>query len=89
MAGIQTSAVNINFTNCRKADFEMGGGNADLASVSNYGSIDQMRTRLTAISASYYTAAKLNEMSVNDMVYAVRSHDDGTSIADYTANYTP
>lgn len=89
MAGIQTSAVNVNFTNSRKATADMGGGDADIATPANYASIDAMRTRLIAVDAGYYTTAKLDEMSVNDMVYAVRSHDDGTSIADYTANYVP
>lgn len=41
--------------------------------------ITQLRTRLTAISASY-TAARLDTMSYNDMVYAVRLADQPTSI---------
>ncbi len=38
-------------------------------------SISSMRTRLTAINAGYYTAAKLNNLSYNDMIYAIRQND--------------
>ena len=37
--------------------------------------IAQLRARLTAISGTTYTAARLNTMSYNDMVYAVRQAD--------------
>ena len=46
----------------------------------DYQSIAALRTRLAAIDAGYYTADKLNEMSYNDMVYAVRVNDDATTI---------
>lgn len=43
-------------------------GNAE---VNNMTSISAMRTRLTAINGTYYTAARLNQMSENDMIFAL------------------
>lgn len=43
-------------------------------------SISAMRTRLTAIDAAFYTAAKLNTMTFNDMVYAIRVNDNPLTI---------
>lgn len=47
---------------------------------SDLANISTMRTRLAAIDAGYYTAERLNEMSVNDMVYAIRVADSGNTI---------
>ncbi len=41
----------------------------------SYGSIDAMRARLTAINATTYSAAELDKMTYNDMVYAIRVND--------------
>lgn len=38
--------------------------------------ITTMRTRLTTISATTYTTARLNAMTENDMIYALRMNDD-------------
>lgn len=38
--------------------------------------IAAMRTRLTAINGAVYTSARLDQMSFNDMVYAIRLNDD-------------
>lgn len=38
-------------------------------------SIAAMRSRLTAISSTSYSPDRLNTMSYNDMVYAIRLHD--------------
>lgn len=54
-------------------------GNPVLAGVgdaSNYASVAGLRARLTAIDAAYFTATRLNGMTKNDMVYAVRVNDD-------------
>jgi len=51
-----------------------------LATAANYADVNALRTRLAAINGSYYTAARLNSMTKNDMVYAVRLNDDATSI---------
>lgn len=38
--------------------------------------VTAMRARLTAISGTTYTAARLNTMTENDMLYALRMSDD-------------
>lgn len=43
-----------------------------LAEYANLGSIAGMRTRLAAIDGTYFTAARLDLMTENDMVYALR-----------------
>ena len=42
-----------------------------------YGSIQSMRDRLTAISATTYSSAELDKMTYNDLVYALRVNDLG------------
>lgn len=55
-------------------DPESGFDDADLDSIS------AMRTRLAAIDASYYTTARLDQMTHNDMVYAIRVNDHPSTI---------
>lgn len=43
-----------------------------LNEISNTSSVAVLRTRLTAISATKYTAARLDAMTKNDMLYALR-----------------
>jgi hypothetical protein len=50
-----------------------------IATPANYASIASMRTRLLAI-GGIYTAAYLDVMTMNDMVYALRISDDPTGI---------
>ena len=68
--GDADSPTNISGT----ADPQAGWNNEDLDSIS------AMRTRLAVISPGLYTAAYLNKMTYNDMVYAIRLADDPTSI---------
>lgn len=77
MANNQLGAVDTNFTNARKST---PGAGADITTPANYASITAMRARLTAISATTYSSANLDTMSVNDMVYALRVNDDASSI---------
>lgn len=57
-----------------------GPGNGwDDASV-NDDSIATMKTRLAAINGAYFTAARLNTMTANDMLYALRQADFPTTI---------
>lgn len=42
--------------------------------------ITAMRARLTAINATTFTAARLNTMTENDMLYAIRMNDDAAGI---------
>jgi hypothetical protein len=68
------------FVNARKANGDPG-STSNLGTPGNYSSISTLRTRLAAINPTYYTAAELDRMTVNDMVYALRVNDDATSIA--------
>lgn len=43
-----------------------------LAEYANMGSVAAMKTRLQAIDATYFTTARLNNMTENDLVYALR-----------------
>jgi hypothetical protein len=42
------------------------------AEATNMGSVSAMRTRLAAINGTYYTSARLDAMTENDMIYALR-----------------
>lgn len=44
--------------------------------VTNTEDIQSMRARLTAISATAYSSANLDAMTLNDMIYALRTADD-------------
>lgn len=46
----------------------------------NATTIAAMRTRLAAINGSYYTAARMNSMTENDMLYAIRQNDHASTI---------
>lgn len=46
----------------------------------DYVSVTALRTRLAAIDGTYYTAARMNTMTYNDMVYAVRLNDSASTI---------
>lgn len=47
-------------------------GSVSLAEINNYPSVNSLRSRLTTISATKYSTARLDAMTVNDMVYALR-----------------
>jgi len=47
-------------------------GTSGLTEKANYANATDLRTRLTAISAGTFTAARLDAMTQNDMVYALR-----------------
>ena len=51
-----------------------------LGTPANYASVDALRTRLAAADAGYYTAARLNQMTKNDLIYALRTIDDTAGI---------
>lgn len=46
----------------------------------NYTDITKLKARLTAINAGLYTAARLNTMTLNDLIYALRTLDDAAGI---------
>lgn len=47
-------------------------GNHNMAEIANLTSINAMKTRLTALSPTTYTAARLATMTENDLIYAIR-----------------
>lgn len=73
----------MDFANSLKAVPDMGGGTSGITTPTNYGSVNSLRTRLAAANGTYYTTARLDSLTLNDMVYAVRMIDDRTTIADY------
>lgn len=62
-----------------KADSNIG-DETDLTTPANYASIDALDARLKVINAAYYTNARLDKMTLNDKVYAVRVADDADTI---------
>lgn len=60
----------------------LNGGNAVDAGYSDndLDTIAAMKARLAAINSGLYTAAYLNQMTYNDMVYAIRLNDSPTTI---------
>lgn len=46
----------------------------------NYDSVTTLKTRLAAISGTSYTAARLNSMTKNDLIYALRLNDDTAGV---------
>jgi hypothetical protein len=47
-----------------------------LGVIANYASSATLDARLTAISATSYSASRLNSMTINDKIFAVRQNDD-------------
>lgn len=47
-----------------------------MQSTANYDSVPNLRARLAAVNPGYYTAARLNAFTKNDMVYALQEADD-------------
>lgn len=88
MAQTQLRAPSTVFVNANKAVADQGGGNSLISSSANYGSINALKSRLSTLNASYYTVAKLDQMSVNDMVWALRSMEDKGTICDYMPTST-
>lgn len=75
MADLQIgSVIGVN----ANAGVNINGGDDDGAGFTDadMATVDAMRTRLAAIDATAYSAANLNTMTLNDMVYALRVHDN-------------
>ena len=89
MANIQLGNIDNNFTNCQEANPANIDGDGDVGTPVNYSTLTAIRTRLAAISSTYYTTARLDSLTINDMVYALRCHDDANTIAATFTNTTP
>lgn len=77
MADSQIGSVDLGLTFRNETQ---GTSAALLTTPANYLSVTALKARLTAISGTSYTAARLNTMTINDMIYAVRLNDDAASI---------
>lgn len=51
-----------------------------LGTPGNYVSDAALEARLTAVNGAYFTTARLNQMTHNDKVFAVRAADDAAGI---------
>lgn len=49
-----------------------GVNGAQVTSPANFSSVSDLRAALTAANGTYFTSARLNSMTKNDMVYALR-----------------
>ena len=57
-----------------------GNTTSPLGTEANYADVAALRTRLAAAAGATYTAAVLEQMTVNDMVYALRVLDDAAGL---------
>jgi len=69
MADAQMGPIDVGFVDKRRGRTYDG---VVLTEEANYSKVSTLKARLTALKPSQYTAAKLNNMTVNDMVYALR-----------------
>lgn len=83
MANTQLSPPDVNFVNSLRATVTMGGSGSQLTDPVDYTSITALRAALTAANGAYYTSARLDWLTVNDMVFALRNIQDPDTIADY------
>jgi hypothetical protein len=71
----------VGFVDARESPASAANNNsAQIADERTYGDEASLDARLTAISATTYTVARLQQMTRNDKVYAVRVSDDAASI---------
>lgn len=83
MADLQICPPNLNFPMSTRAVSGMLGTASGLTTPANYVSLAALRGALNAANGTYYTVAKLDTMTVNDMVFALRNMQDPTTIANY------
>lgn len=78
MANVETENI-IGVTDKRRgvAQTDLPG---TLGTSANYNDVGSLRTRLIAINSAYYTTDRLNSLTKNDMIYAVRLADDAAGI---------
>lgn len=88
MPNIQIGVIDLDFVNSLRANTTMGGNGSNLNTPANYASILSLDTALAAANGTYYTQARLDSMTVNDKVFALRSIQDKTTIADYMPTST-
>jgi hypothetical protein len=57
-----------------------GQATTNLSTNATYQSISSLRTRLTTIDSTYFSTVRLNGMTKNDMIYAIRLADDAAGV---------
>lgn len=83
MADSQMEAPNVGFANSLRAVAGGLGTASGLNTPLNYTSVAALRSALTAANGTYYTSARLDTLTTNDMVFALRNMQDPTTIASY------
>lgn len=81
MANVNFPSGREGYADARKAgagSTGIGGSTLQDAEAANFRDVNSMRTRLAAINGTYYTTARLDSMTDNDMVYALRVHGGDT-----------
>jgi hypothetical protein len=86
MGQTQIGIIDLDFVNSRRAAPDMGGSGSNLNVAGDYASITALDTKLLALNPTYYTQARLDSMTTNDKVFAMRNMQDATSIASYMTN---
>lgn len=66
------------WTDCRQG--RGWSGASSVVEQNNYDNVTDMRTRLAVINGTYFTSARLDIMTKNDMVYALRQASDSAGI---------
>jgi hypothetical protein len=69
MADAQMGPMNVKFVDKRRGRSHDG---VAIAEATNMSTIALAKARLTALKPSAYTAARLNNMTSNDLIYALR-----------------
>lgn len=82
MPNTQIGQIDIDFVNSLKA-VAIPGSTSNLVTPVNYSSISALDAALIAANGTYYTQARCDSLTVNDKVFALRSIQDKTTIADY------
>lgn len=77
------TSVDFDFTNSLRAEPNGGGDTNTLEEPLDYTSISNLKIALSVYDPKTYTDDVLNQMTVNDMVFALRNVEDPKTIADY------
>jgi len=82
MAQHQVGSVDADgFTNKQRATAgSVAKSNGNLGTPANYDNMTAIDARLTAISSTTFTQSRLDSMTLNDKIYALRVQDDPTTI---------
>lgn len=80
MAQLDISFARRQFTDKRRGVGVDVGGTEATAETNNYDTVAELRSRLTTLNSTSYTTARLEQMTKNDMIYALRLEGDSAGI---------